>query len=409
MTVPRISWNDIPRPNEVTFAEGRLTTRTYVTRSFVTQFGRDAGHPSRYFYRVVDEVASPDDAGWEWSMQVVGTSPGGRKQIQLHIARESGIVRKIRIQRVPTSGDLTRLDTLLELNREQSAALLEALTALSSIPIEGDQSVYVDDQLLRDVFSDPAAMSRVYSDDPERFRSLIESDATAEDVAALQRRRTVVAQMRDWIESSELFDAASADAGGPERAWQQLLEANPWVLGVGLGGQLLTSWDAGKLEQTVVGRSIKGVGKRVDALLASSGIVRSLVFAEIKHHRTPLLAEEYRAGCFAPSKDLAGAVVQIQQTTHLAARDLGDYLHDTSPEGEMLSTGAFLLRPRSFVVVGSQSELTGSGGGPLADRVRSFELFRRNLNEPEVITFDELVARAEWHLAEAETATGAAG
>jgi hypothetical protein len=32
-------------------------------------------------------------------------------------------------------------------------------------------------------------------------------------------------------------------------------------------------------------------------------------------------------------------------------------------------------------------------------------LFRRNLHEPEVITFDELVARAEWHV---EAATSAA-
>jgi hypothetical protein len=27
--------------------------------------------------------------------------------------------------------------------------------------------------------------------------------------------------------------------------------------------------------------------------------------------------------------------------------------------------------------------------------------FRRNIYEPEVITFDELLARAEWHVAEA--------
>ncbi len=33
---------------------------------------------------------------------------------------------------------------------------------------------------------------------------------------------------------------------------------------------------------------------------------------------------------------------------------------------------------------------------------RSFELYRRNLYEPEVITFDELLARAEWHVEVAE-------
>lgn len=50
------------------------------------------------------------------------------------------------------------------------------------------------------------------------------------------------------------------------------------------------------------------------------------------------------------------------------------------------------------MIVGSLGQLTGSGGGPMRDKVRSFELFRRSLHEPEVITFDELVARAEWHV-----------
>jgi hypothetical protein len=64
----------------------------------------------------------------------------------------------------------------------------------------------------------------------------------------------------------------------------------------------------------------------------------------------------------------------------------------------LLDTGTFLLQPRSFVIVGSLDQLTGVRGGPIPDKVRSFELFRRNLHEPEVITFDELVARAEWHI-----------
>ncbi|WP_309222049.1 DUF4263 domain-containing protein [Aeromicrobium sp. S22] len=259
-------------------------------------------------------------------------------------------------------------------------------------------TVHVDDQLLRDVFADPTAMASVYADDPERFRALIESDADASDVIALQHRREVAATMRQWLEDDDAFAQASAAAGGPEKAWQTLLEANPWVLGVGLGGQLMTSWEEGNLEQTVVGRSIKGVGKRVDALLRTAGIIRSLAFAEIKHHQTPLLGGEYRSGCWSPSKEVAGAVVQVQQTAHLATRELGDYIQDQADSGEFLGTGTFLLQPRSYLIVGSLDELTGNSGGPIPDKVRSFELFRRNLNEPEVITFDEVVARAEWHI-----------
>lgn len=339
-------------------------------------------------------------------MEVITTSPGGRKQLQLHVAREAGSVRKLRIQRVPTTGDRSRLETVLELDREQSTRLLDMLKALNNIPIEGDHSVYVDDQLLRDVFEDPGAVSRIYARSPERFRAVIEEDAQARDVIALQRRRDVVAMIRDWLESDASFAEAAAEAGGPERAWQSLLEDNPWILGIGLGGQFLTSWDQARLEQTVAGRNVAGVGKRVDALLATSGLIRSMVFAEIKHHQTDLLADEYRAGAYRPSNELMGAIVQVQQTVHLACVSLGDYLQGVSDAGEMDASGTFLLKPRSFVVAGSLEQLTGENGGPLRDRFRSFELFRRNLHDPEVITFDEVLARAEWNIAEAERTQG---
>jgi hypothetical protein len=398
---------DLPEPHEVTFAEGRLTMRTYATRSFKAAFGRDVGHPTRYIYRVFDETQPEQDANLEWVTDVVYTTPGARKQLQLQVARDAGAVRKLRIQKVPLAGDLTKLETILELDRDQAGRLIDMLRAIDMIPIEGESSVHVDDQLLRDVFHGPGAIARIHAQDPERFRTLIESDARADDVIALQRRREVATRMRSWLEDESAFDAASEEAGGPERAWQRLLEANPWVLGVGLTSQLLTSWAPGRLEQTLVGRHIRAVGKRADALLQTAGIVRSLVTAEIKHHRTALLADECRAGCWSPSKELSGAVVQSQQTAHLAAQELGDYVEDQSAEGELLGSGTFLLRPRSIVVVGSLAQLVGPSGGALRDRVRSFELFRRNLQEPEIMTFDELVARAEWHVDLAAGLTGA--
>lgn len=402
-----------PEPDEVTFADGRLITRTYLTKSFVARFGRDTGHPARYVYRVFDEVPTDDQRDWSWTNEVVYTTPGGRKQLQLQVARSAGAVRKIRIQKVPTDPGQRKLETVLELDRAQSGRLLEMLRALDSIPVEGDSSVRVDDDLLQAVFEDPSALAALYASDPERIRAVIETDADAQDVLALQRRRDVVTRMRSWLQSDEEFESAAAEAGGPEKAWQRLLEDNPWILGVGLAGQLLLSWDDAKLEQTVVGRSVASVGKRVDALLRTAGIIRSLVFAEIKHHKTDLLGDEYRSGCWRPSPDVAGAVVQIQQTVHLAARQLDDYIQDQAKDGSLLDTGTFMLRPRCYVIAGSLNQLVGAGGGPIPDKVRSFELFRRNLVEPEVLTFDELLARAEWHVkqaehaAEAETGPGA--
>lgn len=180
------------------------------------------------------------------------------------------------------------------------------------------------------------------------------------------------------------------------------MEKNPWILGVGLSGQLVTSWDKNKLEQTVAGQNIQTVGKRIDALLATNGLISSLVFAEIKHHRTKLLGSVYRSGVHPPSAELAGAVTQVQQTAHLATRDLGDYIQTLAEDGSLTGGGTYNVKPRSFLIVGSLEQLLGQGGGPISDQVKSFELFRRNLIEPEILTFDELLARAKWHVQLAE-------
>lgn len=47
--------------------------------------------------------------------------------------------------------------------------------------------------------------------------------------------------------------------------------------------------------------------------------------------------------------------------------------------------------------MGNLDQLRGEAGVHRA-KYEPFELYRRNLYEPEVITFDELLARAEWHV-----------
>lgn len=401
MEIPFVMLNS---DNPVTWARGRMPNRIYAYKSFTTEWGSDKGHPGRYVYKVFDDpIDAKDDEVLTWEEKVVYTSPKGRKQLRLHVARNAGVVRQIRLTRVPTDPAATRLETLMELDRSQSRALIDLIRALDSIPAEGEESVHVDDQLLRDFFADPHALGRAYSQDPERFKQLIRTDASAQDVIALKRRRDVVETMRSWLNNDAAFDKAKDEARGPEKAWQRLLEANPWVLGVGLGGQLLTSWDHAKLEQVTSGASIKGAGKRTDALLRTNGIVRSMALAEIKHHRTELLTSQpYRSACWGPSPELSGAVVQVQQTVRMAVRDLGDFLEDRSDDGSRTGTGTFITQPRSFLIVGSLRQLQGTSGGPIDDKVHSFELFRRNVTHPEILTFDELLARAEWHVKLAE-------
>jgi hypothetical protein len=307
-------------------------------------------------------------------------------------------VREIQIQRVPSTG--ASVEPLLTLDRDGSRRLIDLIKSLDHIPVEGDsEGIRVDDSLIRDVFSDPAAVESLYRTDPERFRRAIAEDAGAADLVAIAHRKAVIERFRELLSDPEAFAAAQAEGtGGPEQVWQSFLEDNPWILGITLAGQLLTSWSQERLEQVVAGVSIAGHGKRTDALLRTNGAIRSLVFAEIKHHRAPLLGKEYRSGAWSASAELAGGVSQLQQTVYRARHEIGERLRDLGEDGAETGEVTFLVRPRSYLIIGDLTQLQGSGGGVNPDRHRSFELARRNLYEPEIITFDELLARAEWHV-----------
>lgn len=385
--------------DETAAAQGRLPDRTYVSRGFTNPLpgSRDVGEPARFVYKVFDD---PDETAVERDGEVytVRDADGGRFQVKICVVREAGNIRDLWVQRVPATGRPDKVRNVLHLRREDAMRLVEVLRNLDLIEVStAAETVRVDDSLVRDLFANPESLVSIYREDPDRFRQLITDDASARDVVAVARRRAQVDQFRRFLDDDAYFDAQIPRGRGPEAVWQRFLEDNPWILGVSLTGQLVTSWNAERLEQVVVGSSVSGPGKRADALLRTAGRIRSMVFAEIKHHRTRLLAEQYRPGCWSPSRELAGGVAQVHGTVQRATASIGTRLPDLAPDGsELPAEFTYLLRPHSYLVVGRLEEFVGQSGGHHQDRIQSFELYRRHLQEPEIITFDELLARAEW-------------
>ena len=149
----------------------------------------------------------------------------------------------------------------------------------------------------------PESVNRMYETQAPALRALIKDDSQAQDVVALAGRRAALEKFRRMLEDDTFFRPLVEKGKGKEAVWQKFFEENPWVLGISLGSQLFTSWSEEKLEQIVKGHSIAGDGKRVDALLGRRPY-STMVFAEIKHHRTPLLKDEYRPSVWSLSKDL---------------------------------------------------------------------------------------------------------
>ena len=64
-------------------------------------------------------------------------------------------------------------------------------------------------------------------------------------------------------------------------------------------------------------------------------------------------------------------------------------------KGDLTGEELYLYHPKSFLIIGSLSEFDGPYGIN-EDKYSSFELFRKNIFNPEIITFDELFERAKY-------------
>jgi hypothetical protein len=201
--------------------------------------------------------------------------------------------------------------------------------------------------------------------------------------------------MEKLLSDEDFFEEEREALGtsGKESVWQAFFEANQWIFGYGLNYMIGEGVDPSRLEQVVAGYTISGAGKRADALLRTRGIVRSLCYVEIKTHKTPLMHDAaYRPEVWRPSSELAGGVAQSQKTVQLAMEHLRSET-SLSAGDESLSGHLFNYAPRSLLVCGSLAEFAPEGvvAGP---RFSSFELYRRSLHSPDIVTFDELYERA---------------
>ena len=117
-------------------------------------------------------------------------------------------------------------------------------------------------------------------------------------------------------------------------------------------------------------------------------------FVEIKAHTTKLVRDKpYRPGAWSPTEELIGAVAQVQKTVELAEITIRRALRIADDLDNPVSNDAFLIRPRSVVVCGDLEQFKVAAGVN-HEKFASFELFRRQLMVPDIVTFDELLERA---------------
>jgi len=309
--MPRAEWEHTSQSysptTETEFAQARVLGRLYTSKTFANgnPNSADHGQPSRFAYQVFDDDGTASSLvrdGEEW---IVTQIEGTRSQIKVLISRESGSLVDLWIQRVPATGTEGAVKEVLRVRRHDAIRLAEFFRSVMLIEPDGaDTGIRLDEETIAELLNKPESAERVYERQAPALRALIADDESAQDVVALAGRRASLEMFRRMLDDDEFFDSLVEENKGAESVWQAFFEANPWVLGIGLGSQLFTSWSDKRIEQIVKGHTIASEGKRADALLRTSEVIQSMVFAEIKHHRTELLKTEYRPGVWSMSAAL---------------------------------------------------------------------------------------------------------
>lgn len=162
-----------------------------------------------------------------------------------------------------------------------------------------------------------------------------------------------------------------------EDYWHKLFKKYPWILSQIFPYTVTMLGD----KMYVGGKSIDNTGSGVIDFLFKKDLLDSVVLIEIKTPSTPLVGPKYRDNAYSISTDLTGTVNQVLAYKEGLTREYAAIALNSEKQ-----FGVF--NPRTIVIAGSleNEKLTKA-------QKKSFEMFRCDLRNVEIITFDELFNR----------------
>lgn len=269
--------------------------------------------------------------------------------------------------------------------------LLEFLDRIEFIDLSNEDRFTVEDisvaagpKIITDA-SDRVLINRIKqlggAEREHLFRSL-HADLTPEEINLLLGRRQAL----------EEFEVQLGKGDWAEASWQDFFEEQSWVFGYGLDYRIMRPFD----REMVVGTA--GTDNRdkptVDYLMTFTDYT---VLVEIKRPDTPIFQrrESGRAGTWRFSGNFMDAVSQIleQKAEWLIAAQSGDHF-DKSGRRRL---EARTRDAKTILVIGNRGEFDQLDNLRDANIKRdTFELFRRDTRNLEIVTFDELLERARF-------------
>lgn len=248
----------------------------------------------------------------------------------------------------------------------------ELLNTLASVANQSHEGVYVLTEFIETI-KDLEGTQRI-----DILTTIRNQNLTKDDLNILTGRK-------DGLEmfAQNLFE----ETAWTESDWQKFLEANTWIFGYGLDYKFLKILQReAKVSDVTIGGEEQVI---VDFLVGTSNFT---TLVEIKRPDTPLFTNhDNRSGSWQLSNQLTYAVSQIleQKAQWQIKSQTIQFDRDRRPIKQKT------YDPKTILIIGNSNEFLGEELDQII-KAKTFELYRRNLKDIEILTFDELFYRTNY-------------
>lgn len=385
----------------------KKTDRVYLSRSLDAKFPikNENGEIEEIIrpFRIVSKIIETNEThkfikdGKQVSLRITS---GGRQEIKAKFYEDTRGISTLQIQKYTTDTGVPH-NTYFTFQGNEIFTLFNFIRNIALLPTTSKSSAKFDDKFLEEIILSKEQAIQLISKNPELIDEIIKNKITKDEIINLGYRKKQIEIFKKLLTDKDFFIETNKELGinkGKESVWQDFFERNTWIFGYGLNYVFNSPLDDKKLEQVVAGYNFNSSGKRIDALMKTRGIINSFCFGEIKTHEANLLKQikdPYRGESWAISDELASSIAQTQKSVQKSIKELATKIEIKDKSGNLTGEQIFIYQPKSFVIIGNLSEFK-TENGVNEDKFSSFELFRQNQINPEIITFDELYERAKY-------------
>ncbi|MCI5208070.1 MAG: DUF4263 domain-containing protein [Candidatus Electrothrix sp. ATG2] len=160
-----------------------------------------------------------------------------------------------------------------------------------------------------------------------------------------------------------------------EGHWQALFNENPFILSMIFGCPIIKVQD----QASVGGRKFSGSGDKIADFLSKNLLTNNTAIIEIKTPQEALIGKKYRDNVYSPSVPLSGSLNQALDQKYKLQKSIALL----KEESRIYDIETYAIH--CALVIGTIPDDL--------EKQKSFEIFRKNSRDVEIITFDELLEK----------------